>query len=187
MGSHTFDADGASALDDPSRFRYCSREELVAPLDLDGDEVVADLGSGTGFFTAELAPYAGTLYAVDVQPVMHGYFIEKGIPPGVELLTAEVGALPFDDDTFDAAYSTMTYHEFVSEDALAELARTVDDGGRLVLVDWSANGAGEAGPPVGERYSLAEAREALEGAGFAVTEGSERPETFHLAATRVDL
>jgi hypothetical protein len=80
----------------------------------------------------------------------------------------------------------MTYHEFVSDDALAELARTIVDGGRLVLVDWSANGAGEAGPPTGERRSLADAREALENSGFAVTEGTERPETFHLAATRVD-
>ncbi|MFT4889760.1 MAG: ubiquinone/menaquinone biosynthesis C-methylase UbiE [Halobacteriales archaeon] len=187
MGSHTFDASGASGLDDPSRFRYCSREELVAPLELDGDEVVADLGSGTGFYTTEIAPYADTVHAIDVQRSMHEYFLAKEVPKAVELTTAEVGDLPFADGAFDAAYSTMTYHEFVSDDALAELARTIAGGGRLVLVDWSANGAGEAGPPPGERFSLADAREALESSGFAVTEGTERPETFHLAATRVDL
>jgi ubiquinone/menaquinone biosynthesis C-methylase UbiE len=185
MGSHTFDASGASGLDDPSRFRYCSREELVAPLDLDGEEVVADLGSGTGFFTTEIAPYADTVHAIDLQRSMHEYFLAKGTPENVALLTANVGDLPFEDDAFDAAISTMTYHEFLSEDALAELARTIGDGGPLVVVDWSANGAGEAGPPTDERFSLADAREALESSGFAVTEGAERPETFHLAATRV--
>ncbi|MFQ3293390.1 MAG: ubiquinone/menaquinone biosynthesis C-methylase UbiE [Halobacteriales archaeon] len=187
MGHHTFDASGASGLDDPSRFRYCSHEELVAPLDLDGGEVVADLGSGTGFFTTEIAPYAGVVHAIDVQRSMHEYFLAKDVPENVELETAEVGDLPFQDDAFDAAFSTMTYHEFLSDAALAELARTIDAGGRLVIVDWSANGAGEAGPPTEERFSLAEAREALEGSGFAVTDGAERPETFHLVATRVDL
>jgi ubiquinone/menaquinone biosynthesis C-methylase UbiE len=187
MGSHTFDAEGAHYLEDPSRFRLCSREELVAGLDLEGDETVADLGSGTGFFTREVAPYVGTLYAIDVQPVMHDHFIENGVPDAVDLLTAEVADLPFDAATLDAAYSTMTYHEFVSEDAVAELSRTIADGGRLVIVDWSANGEGAAGPPLEARYSLDDARSTLENSGFAVVDGEERPETFRLVATRIDL
>ncbi len=78
MGFHTFPTDRADKLEDPSRYRFCSREELLEMLDLESDFVVADLGSGTGFYSREVAPFAETLYAVDVQEEMHEYHREVG-------------------------------------------------------------------------------------------------------------
>ena len=49
--------------------------------------------------------------------------------------------LPVDMDSIDAAFSTMTYHEFASDDALAEIDRVLAPEGRLVIVDWSATGS----------------------------------------------
>ena len=184
MGHHTFDASRAENLERPERrYRFLSTEELlwaVAPSD---DDTVADLGSGTGFYTDDLAPHAGHVYAVDVQEAMHDYYREKGVPEAVELVTSGVSDLPLDDGTLDAAVSTMTYHEFASDDALAEIRRVLAPGGRLVVVDWAAAGSGDPGPPIEERYAADEAAAALRESGFDVEHEAVRPETFLLIAT----
>jgi ubiquinone/menaquinone biosynthesis C-methylase UbiE len=178
MGFHTFDVDRADALEDVSRYRYCSREELLSLLAPGEDAVVADLGSGTGFYTDDVAPHVGTCYAVDVQSAMHDIYREKGLPATVETVTAEVADLPFADDSLDAAFSTMTYHEFATPESLAELARVVRPGGRVVTVDWSADGDGDGGPPREERYALQDAVADLSAAGFRVARAESRRETF---------
>ncbi|MFB6135326.1 MAG: class I SAM-dependent methyltransferase [Halobacteriaceae archaeon] len=185
MGFHTFDPDRADRLEDAARrYRYLSREELLGRLALDPGAVVADVGSGTGFYTDDVAPFAGTVYAVDVQAAMHDHYRAKGVPENVDLVTAAAGDLPFDDGHLDAAFSTMTFHEFAGDGALDELARVLRPGGRFAVADWSAEGDGEAGPPTGERYAADAAVELLEAAGFVVEAVESRPETFLLAAER---
>ncbi|MFC7137233.1 class I SAM-dependent methyltransferase [Halobaculum litoreum] len=184
MGFHTFDADRADALEDPGRFRYCSAEELLAALATAPDAAVADLGSGTGFYTDAVAPRVGTCYAVDVQAEMHDLYREKGVPETVETVTAGVDDLPFAADALDAAFSTMTYHEYASDASLAELARVVRPGGRVVTVDWTRDGPGEAGPPRDERFGVGDAASAFEDAGFTVERAETRRETFVCVARR---
>jgi len=182
MGHHTFDPAKADRLEGPERYRHVSAEELLGALALDGTETVLDVGSGTGFYTDDVAPAAGRVLAVDVQPAMHGLYREKGIPDNVFPVTAVADALPFVDGGIDAAFSTMTYHEFATSEALAELARVLAPGGRLVVADWSGDGPGEAGPPVAERYTPAEVREHFAGSGLALRRLDERPETFLFVA-----
>jgi len=185
MGHHTFDAANAANLEDAGRrYRSVSREELLWALALDGTETVADLGSGTGFYTDDIAARAGHVYGVDIQPAMHDYYREKGHSDNVELIESDVATLPFEDGTLDGAVATMTYHEFASDDALDEIARTVRRGGRFVVADWSADGAGEIGPPLAERYGLDAVTEAVRDAGFGIELAADRPETLFVAAVR---
>lgn len=180
--AHTFDPGSAASLEDLDRFRYLSRDELVAAIDVETDSTVADIGSGTGFYTREIAPFVGKLYAVDLQDEMHDKFVEEQIPSNVELVLSPAASLPFETGTIDAIYSTMTFHE-VSNAAPAEFDRVLGPGGRLVIADWSSGGAGERGPPLGERTNADGAAKALEAVGFSVESTSERPETFMLEAT----
>ena len=185
MGHHTFDPAMADRLEDAARrYRYLSMEELVGALQPTGNDVVADLGSGTGFYADDIAEFAGAVYAVDVQDEMHAHYREKdgGVPENVELVTAEVADLPFGTDALDAAYTTMTYHEFASAEAFAEIRRVLKEDARFVVADWSSEGSGEIGPPTDERYSKDEAVGALEDAGFDVERADERTETFLLSA-----
>ncbi|MFC5133369.1 MULTISPECIES: class I SAM-dependent methyltransferase [Haloferacaceae] len=181
MGFHTFDADRAAKLEDPERYAWVSREELVDAVDPD-DDAVADLGSGTGFYTDDVAPHAGTVYGVDLQAEMHAAYREKGLPENVELVESDVADLPFAAGELDAAFSTMTFHEFADDDAVAEVARVLRAEGRFVVFDWSADGDAAAGPPLDERYDLADATAMLEGAGFEVVHGTTRTETFAVVA-----
>ena len=181
MGFHVFDADLAENLDDPSRYRYCSTEELIGPLPSQVGQLM-DIGSGTGFYTEALRETADRLLALDIQPAMHRIHRDRRPHPRVRLLTAAASALPLAPGSVDAAVSTATFHEFAGADALGELARVIAPGGTVVTVDWSADGAGEAGPPVSERYSLDEAVSRFEHAGFATVGAEDRTETFRLVS-----
>lgn len=182
MAFHTFPLERADVLDDPGRYRFCSREELVALLAVDRDATVVDLGSGTGFYADDVAPFVDTLVGVDVQHGMHERYRERDVPDEVALATAIVGSLPLADGSVDAAYSTMTYHEYATPDVLEEVRRTLAPDGRHVVVDWSGDGDGDNGPSLDERFSLADAVSHHREAGFEIVAGSERPETFVLAA-----
>ncbi|MFB6227062.1 MAG: class I SAM-dependent methyltransferase [Halobacteriales archaeon] len=182
--AHTFDPEMADRLEDPSRYRYCSREELLALLDPDPGDLIADVGSGTGFYTRDVAPHAGSVLGIDLQPAMHDLFRERGLPGNVSLLSADAGCLPIPEASLDGAFATMTFHEIATDRALAELERVLVPGGPIVAVDWSAAGEGEAGPPVSDRQSADGAASMLETAGFTVERSRERLETFVLVATR---
>lgn len=117
--------------------------------------MIAEFGSGTGFYTDDTAPAADYVYAVDIQDVIHDYYREKGVPENVDLMISGVADLPFETDSLDATFSTMTYHQFASEEALREIARVLKPAGRLVITDWAASGTGDHGPPVDERFTAA--------------------------------
>lgn len=183
MNHHTFDPASAAKLEDVGRYRFCSREELIEAIDPAPDAEVVDLGSGTGFYTRDVAGFVGQVHAIDVQPAMHEHFRTAGVPENVVQVTAEVADIPLDDATVDAAYSTMTFHEFATDDALAEVRRVLRPAGRFVVVDWSAEGIGEDGPPLEARYGPDGAASAIEAAGFDVARAEGRPETFLVVAT----
>ncbi|WP_181687182.1 class I SAM-dependent methyltransferase [Halorhabdus salina] len=182
MGHHTFDPAGARRLEDDTRYAYLSVDELLALFEPDPADVVADFGSGTGFYTRSIAPHVARIVAADLQPAMHAAFAEFGIPENVDRVTATAGQIPIRTDQLDAVYSTMTYHEFAGEAALAELARVLAPGGRLAIADWSAEGAGQRGPPVEERFDAETVVEQLSEAGFTINRTADRRETLVVAA-----
>lgn len=182
MGFHTFPVERADALDDPARYRYCSREELIDMMDPSPDDLVADLGSGTGFYTADVAPFVGKVYAIDIQEAMHELHREHGIPSNTELVTSELSDIPIDNDQIDLAFSIMTHHEYVDDPTMIEIGRIIRPGGRLITVDWSKNGSGEEGPPLDERFTTKAVVEHLESAGFTIETTRTRPETMAVSA-----
>jgi ubiquinone/menaquinone biosynthesis C-methylase UbiE len=185
MGFHTFDAERAAVLEDESRFRFCSREELLSLVGANAGTRLLDVGSGTGFYTRELAPYVAETYALDLQPAMHAHHRDAGLAEEVHLLVGAADAVPLRADAVDAVVSTMTFHEFANDASLAELARVLRPGGRLVTVDWSLSGEQAAGPHPDERFALADAVRFAEDAGFAVDVARNRAETFVCVARLV--
>lgn len=183
MGFHTFPVERADDLEDVSRFRFCSREELVGHMEAGPESTVADLGSATGFYTDEIAPFVGTVLAVDVQQAMGAYYRSKGLPENVGPVTAVAGSLPVPEGSLDAVLSTMTFHEFATEATLRELRRALAPDGRLVVVDWTSDGNGERGPPLDERYDVDDARRLCGAADLDVEFARARPETFVAVAT----
>ena len=178
MSPDPYDRERVAKLTNPHAFRYCSAEELRTFLDPGPDWRVADFGSGGGLFTSELAPVAETVYAVDVRRSLHEAYRERGLPANVTPVTADFTRLPFPDDHLDGGVSVRTYHHGF-EPALGEVQRVLRPGGRLVVVDWSATGAGEReGRDDQEYLDLAAVQSALLNVGFRIAEAHERRETF---------
>lgn len=133
-----FFASAAASWDRTRRELFGERALLGALLGLlDDDAVVGDLGCGTGTASAALAGWAGRVVAIDSSPEMLDAARERlDDAPNVELRRGELEALPVADGELDAALLLLVLHYLPSpERALAEAARALRPGGRLLLVD----------------------------------------------------
>jgi SAM-dependent methyltransferase len=125
--------------------------DLLLQLGLRGDEQVIDLGCGRGavlLMAAKLLP-RGKITGVDVWrsheqsgnalAVTRRNAELEGVGDRVELHTADIREMPFPDDRFDVALSSVVIHNIHSADgcrqAITEAVRVLKPGGRLVLVD----------------------------------------------------
>src|SRR5262245_4849714 len=103
----------------------------------DADWIVGDLGCGTGQVSAALAPFVAHVVAVDASaPMLQAAKRRLHGLDNVDLRRGELEALPIDDGRLDAATLMLVLHHVPEpEKALAEVARVVKPGGRLVIVD----------------------------------------------------
>jgi ArsR family transcriptional regulator len=104
---------------------------------VDAAWTVGDLGCGTGQVSAALAPFVGRVIAVDASAAML-QAAKKRLHDfdNVDLRRGELEALPIDDDRLDATTLMLVLHHVPEpERALAEVARVLKPGGRLVVVD----------------------------------------------------
>jgi SAM-dependent methyltransferase/DNA-binding transcriptional ArsR family regulator len=102
---------------------------------------VIDVGTGTGALLPVLAGAAAAVVAVDHSDVLLRRAEQRCRDAGctnVEFRRADVRRLPFPDGAFDAAYSSMVLHHVPDPaGAVAELARVVRPGGRVVVVEFT--------------------------------------------------
>ncbi|MEP6990305.1 MAG: methyltransferase domain-containing protein, partial [bacterium] len=111
----------------------------LAPLAalLDPTWAVGDLGCGTGQTTAALAPFVGRVFAIDEASAMLAAARKRvDGQPNVELRSGRLEDLPIDDAELDAAVLSLVLHFVVDPSRiLAEAARVLKPGGRLLVVD----------------------------------------------------
>lgn len=104
---------------------------------LDPSWAVADLGCGTGHLTQLVAPFVKQVIAVDASAAMlRSAKARVGDMPNVEIRRGDLEALPVDDGAVDLA-CLMLVLPYVAEPAavIAEAARALKPGGRLLVTD----------------------------------------------------
>jgi SAM-dependent methyltransferase len=162
-GAKLFSPRRAAVLEDERRLQLLSDESLARLLRLEGHEDVADLGSGTGFYSDRVARLTrGTVYAVEMQLEMQEMHRAKDLPGNVELVLADLDELPLAEDSIDRAFSVNTFHESHGPGGLERLARALRPGGLFVVVDWRrAEEAAQFGPPLAHRLETGQVRDLL--------------------------
>jgi ubiquinone/menaquinone biosynthesis C-methylase UbiE len=131
-------ADRMAALQDERAAELADQvRKFVQP---HGDERALDVGTGAGALALALAPLVRDVVGVDRVPELLALARERAAAFGnVELVEGDATALPFPDESFDLVATIRTLHHVPRPElVIAELARVVRRGGRVLVIDQIA-------------------------------------------------
>jgi arsenite methyltransferase len=142
---------GGFGLYASKRGKFVVWAELLDRLNLSGDERILDMGCGRGAILLLAAERLTTGRAVGVDlwkkgdqsgnaaEVTMSNAVAEGVADRVELHTADMAALPFEDGSFDVIVSNIAVHNIKGrvsrEKAIEEAVRVLRPGGRLMIAD----------------------------------------------------
>jgi arsenite methyltransferase len=135
------------------RGKFLVWAELLDRLKLRGDEHILDIGCGRGAVLMIAAQHLTTGRAVGIdlwkRGDQSGNALEatarnaaaEGVADRVELRTADMTALPFEDASFDVVVSSIAIHNVKGrgrDQVMAEAVRVLRPGRRLMIADLAA-------------------------------------------------
>lgn len=173
-GGHKFDPASRAHLDSPERRAYLDPDRILRSFHPEPGWRIADIGAGVGFFAlpaARLVGPKGRVYAVDLAPEMLEDLRRKVASAeigNVEPLLSTEDRIPLDEGSVDLVFLACVLHELAGAGTLLECRRILKPRGALAVVDWKKMDQ-EIGPPREHRLDEAEARAALQDAGFKAT------------------
>lgn len=117
------------------------RDRIVAAAAPRPDDVVVDIGAGTGLLALALAERVHSVWAIDISPPMLEYLDAKAESAqigNVRCAVASASSLPLVDESVDLAVSNYCFHHLDDDGkvrAVNEVARVLRPGGRFVFGD----------------------------------------------------
>lgn len=164
-------------------------KQTLALVELNPGDAVLDVGCGTGALALEVERAAvpgGTIVGVDVEPAMIEQAQRRADKDqsGVHFEIASIEQIPYADETFDLAFSTLMYHHLTDAQRDAgfyEVRRVLKPGGRFILVDINPSKRSILTSLPGhsrlaaEDYVRKEVIARMEETGFTVIDDGEHP------------
>ncbi|WP_339458488.1 class I SAM-dependent methyltransferase [Nodularia spumigena] len=133
---------GAGWLERPRREVEEQPSKIVSALNLQPDNVVADIGAGTGYLSFRIAPLLtdGKVLAVDIQPEMLeiiNFFQQEKNISNVEPILATLTNPNLPDASVDLALMVDAYHELeYPQEVMTGIVKALKPGGKVVLVEY---------------------------------------------------
>jgi len=113
------------------------RDAAIKKANLPDDAILADIGTGTGFVIAGLAPLAARVYGFDASAEM--LEVARRVLKSfgnVELQQISGDKLPLPDESLDGVFANMYLHHVPDPGAaIKEMARVIRSGGVLCITD----------------------------------------------------
>jgi len=131
-------------LDRPERAKEQKPADVVAALALKPGMSVADIGSGSGYFTrrfVEAVTESGMVYAVDIEPEMLRYAKSSvehmHVPYTAEFIQATPDDPKLPSASVDLIFLCNTYHHLEDRPAyFARVRSALKPGGRIAIIDF---------------------------------------------------
>jgi cyclopropane fatty-acyl-phospholipid synthase-like methyltransferase len=175
---HRFDdpAKYAKSFDDPARDAWQMPDKVIQALAIAEGMSVADIGSGTGYFSVRLAKAAprATIYGADIEPKMVEYLSKRAAAEHLTNVTAVLAgsANPNLPRPVDLVLVVDTYHHWPSRvDYFRELRKSLTTTGRVAIIDFRKSAPG--GPPPEFRFTPQEIEAELTKAGFRLEQSHD--------------
>lgn len=163
---------GAGWLERPERDAEENTTTAIRALQIQRDQVVADIGAGSGYYTVRMAAEVGPrgrVYATDIQPGMLDILRRRLTREGLTNVETVLG-LPDDPklpaDSLDLALMVDVYHELGAPQVFVRRLRAaLKPTGRLVLLEYRKEDPSVPIRPE-HKMSIAEVKAELEPEGF---------------------
>jgi SAM-dependent methyltransferase len=166
----------AKVFDDPERDVWQKPHDVIQALALKPDAIIADIGSGTGYFSVRFANMTpkGRVYGVDTEPDMVKYLAERAKREGLNNVTAVAGA-PNDPrlpEKADLIILVDVYHHVEDRERyFRNLQKSLKPGGRVAVIDFRMDSP--VGPPQRARIAPERVKDELKRAGYALAQEHE--------------
>lgn len=161
------------ALEDPARDAYQKPHEVIEALALKPGEVIADIGSGSGYFTLRMARHVGPsghVYGVDVNADMVRHLNER-IREGGLLNASTILARPDDPllpRPVDRFVIVDVWHHIDDQPKyLALMKKQLKPGGQVVMIDFHKRDL-PVGPPLAMKIAREDLIAQMTAHGFAL-------------------
>ncbi|MBI4305179.1 MAG: class I SAM-dependent methyltransferase [Chloroflexi bacterium] len=163
----------AKVFDDPKRDATQKPHEVIQALALKPEALVADIGSGTGYFAVRFAHAVpkGRVYGVDTEPDMVKYLAERVKREKLGNVSA-IAAAPDDPrlpEKVDLIVMVDVFHHIADRARyLKKLQGSLKPGGRIAIIDFRMDSPD--GPPKRVRIAPSRVKTELSSAGYALLE-----------------
>jgi cyclopropane fatty-acyl-phospholipid synthase-like methyltransferase len=158
-------------LEDPARDGYQKPHEVITALDLKPGEVIADIGSGSGYFTLRLAAHVGDggrVYGVDVDPEMVRHLnrrVRDAALRNVHVILADPDD-PLLPEQVDRVLIVDTWHHIGDQTKyLALIRKLLKPGGQVIMIDFQKKDL-PWGPPFAMKIAREDLIQQMETNGF---------------------
>jgi SAM-dependent methyltransferase len=142
--SHVMGHLAAGWLERPDRQGEERTDLLIERLPLSPDDVVADVGAGTGYFSVPIAQRVpgGRVLAVDIQQEMLDIIERRkreGAPPNIETVLGTIRDPNLPSNGVDLILIVDAYHEFSHPYEMGvSMVDALRPGGQLILIEYRA-------------------------------------------------
>ena len=122
-------------------FTEAVRESAIAKAYLRPEMAVADVGAGTGFMAAGLAPLVSQVHVIDGSTAMLEVARQNlSQYSNIEYHAADGGSIPLASGSIDVVFANMYLHHCPDPaEAIGEMMRILKPGGRLMITDMDAH------------------------------------------------
>lgn len=159
----------AKILENPQRDAWQKPHDVIQALKLRPDEVIADIGAGSGYFARRFAHHVKQVYAVDIDAKLLAIIAKHGAA-NIKNVLASPDNPRLADASIDTVFICDVLHHIDNRPAYyAKLTKALKPGGRIVIVDFFKKPL-PVGPPPAMKLSEEEVTAELKAAGYKVAE-----------------